>query len=451
MLRKSSGKRVRVLISVITLVTVLTGLSFAASAAFPTARDALKWPFTANSPWNMPIGSGAVYQDAGIVHNSNAGYPTEFCQDQDVVVMKPTAPNVSVYYNGVGWDGGDRCAQQGGLLQTVPCPSNYTLPSSGENNSTAFLMADGHTVKQNQPFTRCSAGGNATTLVTFNDEDLLSGEGIRGAHGGSNLSALGGTIRLGEFTAGVIRHVMKVNLWAHEYYKCCSPIWPAGAVDGYANGTTYGGTKSYFAPGALLALPPTFNIDGLSTAGAKILAQAFIDYGAYVVDDTYWNAWAIITEQGPDGKVVDEFQTLYGYSMRPAQDHVFMTDIKTIFQSLKVVTNNSSSNRGGGGTPRQPLAPAFGSTGTINRSYTVPAEFNAFANGSSVRFTLPSNLKPGAVLKVHDIAGRTVWQKENLTPETSSVCINSKLNNGIYFASLSQGTEKEIRKVIFMR
>jgi len=322
-------------------------------------RDKLHWPFAVDSIWNTPIGEGAVYQPAGIQLNSDSGFPTRFTQDQDVIVMRPAAPMTVVDYNDVGWNGGDRCPATGGQLTSVPVPGDYVLGNSGENNSAAFLLADGNTVAQNQPFTRCTEGASATTLVTFDDEDIY-GPGIHGAHGGSNLSALGGTVRVGEFTAGVIHHAMKVNLWAKEYYHCCEPHWPASVVDGYADATTYGGTDPAFGPGTLLALPPSFDVAGLRTVPGKILAQAFVDYGAYVVDDSYWNAWALATEQGPDGRVTDEFEALYGFPMHPADDHDFKADMTDVFEALAIVTNNSAASVGGGGAPRVPLAPDIG-------------------------------------------------------------------------------------------
>jgi hypothetical protein len=233
-------------------------------------------------------------------------------------------------------------------------------------------MADGHTIKLNQPFTRCADGGTprnyATFGWTFNDQDIY-GDGHNGGHGGSNLSAVGGTIRLGEFPSGSIKHVMKVNLYAMNYYdKNCTWHWPATTVDGYCHNGQYGGNDPDFTPGSLLALKPSFNVNGLRTEPGKILAKAFQDYGAYVVDDTYWNDWALITEQGPDGKVTDEFQNKYGYKMCLDDDtskcssltSAWGLDIKDIYENLNIITNNNSGNRGGGGTPRAPLAPAIG-------------------------------------------------------------------------------------------
>ncbi len=322
-------------------------------------RDKTQWPLDSASLWNTAIGSAATYQPANILANNSGGSPTVFVQDEDVLLMDPTAPLTDVYYNGAGWTGSDRCAVQGTKLTSLPIPANYTLLSNLNNNSTAVLLPDGHTIEQNQPLTRCTAGGPATTLVTFPDSDI-TGLGIAGAHGGSGLTALGGTIRLGEFKSGKIHHPMKVELWAAQYYYCCTYHWPATVIDDYANPTTYGGPNPNLGPGALLALSPSFNVSQLQTKPGKILAQAFIDYGAYVVDDTFWNAWALATEQGPQGRVTDEFQQLYSFSMSPAQGSPFMADMTTIFQSLQIVTNSTQSSIGGGGTPRVLAPPAIG-------------------------------------------------------------------------------------------
>ncbi len=322
-------------------------------------RDKTLWPFASNAVWNTAIGSGAVYQPAGIVQNSSGGSPTAFDEDGDVIVMMPSAPATNVYYNGAGWSGGNRCPSQGSVVATVPLPANYTLANSGQNNSAAFLLADGQTIAQNQPFTRCSAGGHATTLTVCSSVSIY-GTDPTGCHGGSGLSDDGGTIRVGEFTSGQIQHVMKVELWAANYYYCCTYHWPAIQVDGYASPSTYGGTNPNFGPGALLALPPGFNANAMTTIPGKVLAQAFQNYGAYVADDTSWNAWALAVEQGPNGAVWDEFSGLYGFSMTPAQGDPFLNDVVAIFRALQIVTNNSQASVGGGGVPRVPSPPAIG-------------------------------------------------------------------------------------------
>ena len=79
--------------------------------------------------------------------------------------------------------------------------------------------------------------------------DVLGG-GALGAHGGSGLSSVGGTIRLGELLpdAPPITHALKLEFYAHEYYhygtadSCYS--WPATGCDGYA-ATVYNGSNQY--------------------------------------------------------------------------------------------------------------------------------------------------------------------------------------------------------------
>ena len=319
-------------------------------------RDKYHWPFASASLWNSAIGTGATYRPARIVSRR-----TIFAIDPAILIMTPTAPLTTLYYNGAGWTGRDRCkAGSKVLAQRLPIPAGYVVPNSGDNNSTAILSADGVHFDQNQPFTRCKAGGKATSLVDFGLDDIYA-NGVTGAHGGSGLSALGGVIRSGEFTSGTIHHPMQIELWAKRYYYCCSPIWPATQVDDYAK-SVYRGTLPYLAPGALLALRPSFDDGSLRTVPGKILAKAFQDYGAYVVDDTFWNAWGLTAEDGPNGNTAKEFRSLYGYEMNQnaSPDSPFYRDLVTIFQSLYVVTNNTATTIGGGGKPRVPAPPPIG-------------------------------------------------------------------------------------------
>ena len=100
-------------------------------------------------------------------------------------------------------------------------------------------MYDGRTIKQTQPFSRCTVGGDATSEYLFTDQDIY-GEGIAGAHGASGMSAIGGTIRLGELIpGGVIRHALKINLYCNINVALNMDgtpgyRWPAVSADGYA-------------------------------------------------------------------------------------------------------------------------------------------------------------------------------------------------------------------------
>lgn len=348
--------------------------SLVADRAEPLAtRDPLKQPFASASIWNLPIGSGARYVPADIdpiTHDTNE-WAAALYIDPEHIVLRPTAPLTSVYFNGAGWSGGDRCRIEGGELMRVPIPADYVVPSDGENSSTSFLMPDRRTLKQTQPFARCVAGRHATSWTTMRDEDLY-GPGIEGAHGGSALSAIGGSLRVGELRPGDAtgpRHALKAVVYAkREIYRCrvdndCYR-WPAGTADGYAVGW-YGtiGNNSNFAMrmGALLAIPAAVDIGamGLETEPARKLAWTLQNYGAYIVDDTYGEGFALAAEDGPDGSFRAQFKADWGFDIAvlARDDTPWRRDIRRLQSALYVVDNNAANSIGGGGTPRQPLAP----------------------------------------------------------------------------------------------
>src|SRR3989442_562753 len=240
-------------------------------------------------------------------------------------------------------------------------------------------MPDGRTLTQGQPLARCTAGGPATMWWSVTND--LYGTGIDGGHGGSGLSSLGGTIRLGELVPGsVIRHVLKINLYGlNNYYYDGTTHgyrWPASQADGCAF-SCYGGTTQALRMGSLLAIPASVNIDslGLETEPAKILARTLQDYGAYTVDDTAWSVYAIATEFSPAGRVDDEFSATWGFPINAATKTVpWARDMDRLFGALNVVDNwdpaawqavsaSNGAQGAGGGAPIVPWAPDFG-TGT---------------------------------------------------------------------------------------
>jgi hypothetical protein len=334
-----------------------------------TSRDPFKQPFHHESIWNMPIGSDAAYIHAGIQKATAWGMTI----DEDIIVMTPDSPVTAIYYNSAGWDRNkNRCIREGDMLLAVPFPSDFVVSQDTwdgltPNSGLAVLMGDRRTIKQTQPFARCIAGDYGTSQYIFPDVDIY-GEGRPGAHGGSGLSAIGGAIRVGELVpeSGGIKHVLKVNVYGARnlYYDHTTEgyRWPAYRADGYAEGNygTQGDPVKECRMGALLALPGWMDLDslGFETEPARILAHCFQDYGAYIVDDTAWDVYAIITEWGPASRVKDEFKEVWGVDINPAdRNHPWSRDMDRIFLNLHVVNNNSPESIGGGGTPRVPLAP----------------------------------------------------------------------------------------------
>lgn len=342
---------------------------------FPAlARDPVKWPFASTSIWNMPIGSNAVYVPAKLpAVPSNDPWAPMVQIDRERISMRPEALKNNLVYNAAGWTlGADRCVLSSVVLASVPLPDNWQVPNTRDNNGAVFLDADGRTLLQAQPLARCNSGKPGTSIAVFPPVDLY-GNGILGAHGGSYLSTLGGTLRVGELRPNgqPPRHALKLDLDPAEVLFPCKVMsecfrWPAKVADSAALGL-YGKKNprpiAGLKMGALLALPATLDINklGLETAPAKQLAWTLQNYGIYIVDSTSGAAYVIAAEEGADGSFSAQFQKDWGFSMeqRVRDNTPWVRDMQRLLTNLALVDNNGPNSIGGGGTPRQPLAPGL--------------------------------------------------------------------------------------------
>jgi hypothetical protein len=332
----------------------------------PTSRDPQKWPFASTSIWNMPIGSDASYVPANI---KQATFKALY-GEPDIIIFTPAEPLMDVRLN-PAWHPG-RCEIPAGskVLFRAPIPADYLVGDEWQNFACAILGADRRTVYQTQPFAHCSIGAPASSKLASRTVDLY-GDGIKGAHGGSDLSSVGGTLRLGELRPGGphVRHALKINLDGKANLFACGTTqktedcyrWPALHGDNTAF-TNYGGAVHALRMGALLALPASLDVAtlGLRTQPARELAWTLQNYGGYVVDNTGQSRWDFAVERGPAGRFVDQFKA--DWSIRFDDDDRttdWAHDISTLFLNLSVVDNNAPGAVGGGGTPRQPLAPAI--------------------------------------------------------------------------------------------
>jgi len=340
-----------------------------------TARDPLLWPFSKKSIWNMPIGSKAKYVPAEL----ETPIEGTLTVDEDLIILTPTEPLMDVYYNDVGWKiNRDRLEITGGLIGRYPIPRSFEVsPDNWDgltpNLGAAILMPDRRTIVQTQPFAHRKNSPYATSRDLFPETDIY-GDGYYGAHGGSGLSAIGGTLRLDELspTSGPIRHALKINLAGRRncYYddEVKGFRWPAITED-KDGPSRYGRERTKSVPipkgcrvGALFAIPATTNLDDFKfeTVPGKMLAKAFQDYGAYYVDGTGWNVFAIETEWSPAGRFTSNFKKNWSFEFISMKtDNPWARDIAKIYAALCIVDNNSPSSVGGGGTPRAPLAPPF--------------------------------------------------------------------------------------------
>ncbi|MDD5567295.1 MAG: hypothetical protein PHH01_03825 [Patescibacteria group bacterium] len=311
-------------------------------------RDKYQWPYASDSPWNTPIGSQAVYVPAGL-------QPSLWIDiDKDYIYFN--GRERPLYANN-GWPA--TCEGDEFLTNVYIADGEY-IPCDGKNNSSAFVLP-GNIVYQSNPTARCDPTGPVYTGWKAPTENLLT-QGIGGGHGGSLLATLGGTIRRGElFGSTPIRHALKLDIWAGKY---CSKSehgfrWPAFRADAYAakEYDQFGTANRSVRMGALLALPREVDLGslGLKTVPAKKIAQALRDYGAYIVDDSYWDVFYICVENG----VERDFEAHSGFPIAQ-QSGDWYDDMMKLMTLLCVVDNNSPTTVGGGGTPLTKLAPPFG-------------------------------------------------------------------------------------------
>lgn len=348
-----------------------------------SCRNATFWPFSAQSIWNTAIGSGASYVEAHIRLDLNVSHGV--MADPEYFVVTSAADPLVPFYDPGSWS--ERCvgtkahASQG--PQALNLPADWIVSDcqghNTPNNAAAFLQPDSRTLIQGNPICRNVTGGPVYGYLTPGEshgqyEDLY-GTGVTGGHGGSGLSSLGGSIRMGELlpTTGPIQHALKLELYANLYYwlNASDPShsyrWPAIQCDNYAGQSgplQYNGSVPSLVPGALLAVRPqdypALN-STLQTIPGRKIATALLDYGGYIVSDAAWDVRQICVQAAVEA----EFLHAYSYNFtsthfpEPAGPTAWWQDIATIFSYLYVVDNNSPETPGGGGTPRQPSPPPF--------------------------------------------------------------------------------------------
>jgi hypothetical protein len=355
-----------------------------------TLRDKWTRPFDATSIWNYPLGSSNTYSPvvkvAGYstnpgnasVHTFGSAYNNfGFLLEPNPLINLNLASNLplvtrQVWKNVQSTNAASGCAKDNGTgiqnqyylytpTASAPALSHYSnrapnsaggtgtiglnvpdaliLPADGNNNAAAILTTDSgtNTLVQLNPFYRCTSAsdlyGNLTPDIS------IKGDGLHGGQGGSNLSSIGGVVRLGELTAAnddSIKHALKVTIWG-EYLASSigtptSPTylgqgqagyvdgnqerWPATTHDKCQNsGTTattsvgcYNtrGGSSELKMGSLLAIAPasaggydTPTALGIQTPIGRKLFYALRNYGAIVADDSNCDCFNVAIEKSP--------------------------------------------------------------------------------------------------------------------------------------------------------
>lgn len=428
-------------------------------ATAAVARDAIKQPFRSYSIWNLPIGAGAQYVPAGIGTSEN-GKQIIMTSDANILLLDVNQPKRDLYFNNGGWDGTEnqRCNRDRLQSWKVPVPDNYVVPISTENNAAAVLTDSAGTVRQFQPLSRCVAAGPVYGLVEYQADNIITGDGLKaGAHGGSGMSSIGGTIRLGELVPGktIIPHALEINVNAGPWVSGFNGgfRWPAVKADSCAPGC-YGGSNTAVRMGSLLAIHSSVNCDsfGLTTEPAKIVCRTLQNYGGYLVDSTAWEAYALITEGGPQGEMINEFRSRWGFDFdaRDSNNSSWQNDMRKLMSSLQVINNwnqtlyntvaaSNGSQGSGGGAPRVCWAVDTNGTDycggtpgdTTSPSTTVTAPTSgATVSGTSVTLSTTASDNIG-VTRVEFYVGSSKVGEDTSSPY-SIVWDSTTVTNGSY-------------------
>lgn len=300
----------------------------AADLAVLEGRDPALWPFAVESPWNTPLGSGAVYAGADdpCTRDVREGAHGSWINARDwshpVYLARETDPLVGIYRSGV-------------KVASVrsPVAAQPALPVAPDADAHLHIVEPGRRyVDEMWRARRRRDGGWDVQGYTRND---LYGLGVLAggerAYGGS---ALGGLIRVGELQAG-IRHALAFSQPRARQRR--GPVWPALHEDAFARGSYRG----HVPLGQLVALPKDLDLArlGLSPTGLSV-ARALQDYGAYNVDSS--DDFSLTAEPALEEELTQ------------ARD-----DLTRLRPHLTCVKNNRPETPGGGGTPRAPRAPAL--------------------------------------------------------------------------------------------
>ena len=234
-------------------------VGFDAVGQTAATREPWLWPFAPNSPWNMPIGSGA-----------------KFAGDTDPATISLRATNLCGFavngappatYEATNCAPGINCLNFSipVYLATTNDPIRKMQQRDPNNPPTRYFeyripdraVASGPTYHQSDSdYFGTNSGADAHMMVVdptqhYVDEsystrkDLKSpgnwicwshvrndlygsgvGAGGTRAYGGS---ALGGLIRVWELKAGLIRHPLAMAMWGSQIAP--GPVWPATSTD----------------------------------------------------------------------------------------------------------------------------------------------------------------------------------------------------------------------------
>ena len=303
------------------------------------ARDPALWPFTSDSPWNMPIGSGAVFAapNAAISKELQASdaWMNIGTWSHPVWQAKLTDPKVSIL------------DLENNRIFVVNVPKEAR--PDPKSDAHMYVVSPSR-VYVTETYGTVIGNGRISAKRAFqsnlygpgwglSDDSYDSRKGYFGVRA-TNSSGMGGLIRVWEIQQLQIHHAL-VYLLPFANLKH-GPVWPSNRED-FVGSVRYTG---HVPIGQLAAIPPTVDVNslGLTPVGLAI-AHALQDYGAYCGDS--------------DGDTLIHFSVEDAAATQVPTSTIneMQKAIKKLRPYLLPVMNNTAATPAGGGVRRQPLAP----------------------------------------------------------------------------------------------
>jgi hypothetical protein len=296
-------------------------------------RDPALWPFAATSPWNTPIGSGAVFSADGspVTQDLLAGHAQ----------IRAGAWSMPIYQAGAGdpWVSVHDEENARDFRAQVPRDAKPDPMADGH----FYVIEPSHLFVLEMYRARVFPDGHILARRAFRVS--LTGPGMFLSDGkfpgvrAMDASGMGGILRAWELREGRIRHALTFLLPYGRLKH--GPVWPSARED-------FWGVRDYTGHvpiGTLIAIPPDVNIAGLGLSPSGLaLARALQDFGAYCDDSVGTDGIAMSAEGASEG-------------MQQLAD--MRRDFPLIRRYLRAVVNNTAATPGGGGIAREAPAPPF--------------------------------------------------------------------------------------------
>jgi len=249
-------------------------------------RDHLLQPYSNSSLWNTPLGDAASETDAGL---ADALYNSEDRVTVDPVHLSfDIAAPIKTITSGVYVNGSDTGLPP--VDNRIPDGSNCRISDSLVHDSTwngivgVLHDTDNTLAWSGQPVYRPDSSTDPTIKYTpemglgVRGLDNLYGDGRKGAHGGSALGGIGGTIRAWEWLGtDPIMHRLAMNLYGRRFL-CRDDggyIWPAYKADtGYSDMTSNTGNNYYGVTAVRVATTANVNLDSGGLAAGQVVDGA---------------------------------------------------------------------------------------------------------------------------------------------------------------------------------